>query len=63
MTSEDIIKRWRSGLTAIQVAKDYMQEYNRNATRRKEPKITKDEALYNVERVIFKFETKDWKKG
>lgn len=37
MTNEPIIKRWRSGLTAMQVAKDYMQEYNKEAKKRKEP--------------------------
>lgn len=61
MTNEAIIKRWKSGLTAVQVAKDYMNEYNKEAKKRKEPKITKDQALGFVEPVIFEYETKDWK--
>ena len=31
MTEEIIIKKWRSGQTKFSVAKDYMQEYNREA--------------------------------
>lgn len=61
MTKELIIKKWRSGKTTIQVAKDYMDEYNSQAKRRKEPKITKDQALAYVEPIIFEFETKDWR--
>ncbi len=63
MTTEEIIRKWRSGLTVVQVAKDYMTEYNRRAKRYKEAKITKDEAMAHVEPIIFEFETKDWKKG
>lgn len=61
MTNETIIKKWRSGLSKFAVAKDYMQEYNREAKKRKETKITKDQALAYVEPIIFDYETKDWK--
>ena len=61
MTKELIIKKWRSGKTTVQVAKDYMDEYNSQVKRRKEPKITKDQALAYVEPIIFEFETKDWR--
>lgn len=61
MTNEAIIKKWRIGKTTLQVAKDYMQEYNKEAKRKKEPKISKDQALAHVEPIIFKYETKDWK--
>lgn len=61
MTEETIIKIWRSGKTVLQVAKDYMQEYNKQAKRKKEPKITNYDALAYVENIIFKFETKDWR--
>ena len=61
MTNEIIIKKWRMGQTKFSVAKDYMQEYNREAKKRKEAKITKDQALAYVEPIIFDYETKDWK--
>lgn len=61
MTNETIVKKWRSGLSKFAVAKDYMQEYNREAKKRKETKITKDQALDYVEPIIFDYETKDWK--
>lgn len=61
MTNETIIKKWKIGKTTLQVAKDYMQEYNKEAEKRKEPKITKDQALAYVEPIIFEYETKDWK--
>ena len=61
MTKELIIKKWRSGKTTVQVAKDYMDEYNSQAKRRKEPKISKDQALAYIEPIIFEFETKDWR--
>lgn len=61
MTKELIIKKWRTGKTTVQVAKDYMDEYNSQAKRRKEPKITKEQALAYVEPIIFEFETKDWR--
>ena len=35
MTNEAIIKRWKSGLTTVQVAKDYMNEYNKEAKKEK----------------------------
>lgn len=61
MTNETIIKKWRMGQTKFSVAKDCMQEYNREAKKRKETKITKDQALAYVEPIIFDYETKDWK--
>lgn len=61
MTNETIIKKWRSGLSKFAVAKDYMQEYNREAKKKREPKITKDQALAYVEPIIFDYETKEWK--
>lgn len=61
MTNETIVKKWRSGLSKFAVAKDYMQEYNREAKKRKETKITKDQVLAYVEPIIFDYETKDWK--
>ena len=39
-----------------------MKSYNEKAKRRKEPKITKNEALAHVEPVIFEYETRDWRK-
>lgn len=59
MTKETIIKKWRAGYTKFTVAKDYMQEYNREAKKRREPKITKDQALAYVEPIIYEYETKD----
>lgn len=61
MTKETIINKWRIGKTTIQVAKDYMEDYNKEAKKKKEKKITKDEALAYVEPIIFEYETKDWK--
>lgn len=61
MSREEIIKMWRSGKTVLQVAKDYMGKYNKEAKRKKEPKITDYDALAYVENIIFNFETKDWR--
>ena len=61
MTNETIVKKWRSGLSKFAVAKDYMQEYNKEAKKKRESKITKDQALTYVEPIIFEYETKDWK--
>lgn len=61
MTNETIINKWKVGKTAIQVAKDYMQDCNKEAKKRREPKITRDQALAYVEPIIFEYETKDWK--
>ena len=61
MTNETIIKKWRSGKTTIQVAKDYMKEYNEEAKINRHRKITKEQALEYVEPIIFNFETKEWK--
>lgn len=60
MTNETIIKKWRIGKTTMQVAKDYMDEYNKEAKKR-EPKISKEQSLAHVEPIIFEYETKDWK--
>ena len=38
-----------------------MQEYNKQAKKKRESKITKDQALAYVEPIIFDYETKDWK--
>lgn len=35
MSEEDIIRNWKSGLTAIQIAKSYMKEHNKKAKRKK----------------------------
>lgn len=61
MTNETIIKKWRMGKTTGQVAKDYMDEYNREAKKKCEKKINKDDALRYIEPIIFEYETKDWK--
>lgn len=60
MTDETIIEIWKIGRTTMQVAKQYMQEYNKEAKIKKEKKITKDEALAHVEPIIFKYETRNW---
>lgn len=62
MIREAIIQEWRSGKTAIQVAKEHMQNYNKEAKKKKESKITQHDALAFVEPIIFEFETKDWRK-
>ena len=61
MTNETIIRKWRIGKTTLQVAKDYMDEYNKEAEKKKELKITKEQALAHVEPIIYEHETKDWK--
>lgn len=61
MTNETIINKWKVGKTAIQVAIDYMQDYNKEAKKKKEPRITREQALAYVEPIIFEYETKDWK--
>ena len=61
MTRETIINKWKIGASKFSVAKDYMQQYNKQAKIRKEPKITKDQALAYVEPIIFEYQTKDWK--
>lgn len=45
MTNETIIKKWRMGLTAIQVAKDYMDEYNKEAKKKKRDKDNKTASI------------------
>ena len=61
MTNETIIRKWRIGKTTLQVAKDYMDEYHKEAKKKKEPKITEEQALAHVEPIIYEYETKDWK--
>lgn len=61
MTNETIIRKWRIGKTTLQVAKDYMDKYNKETKKKKEPKITKEQALAHVEPIIYEHETKDWK--
>lgn len=61
MTNETIINKWKVGASKFSIAKDYMQDYNKEAKKRKEPKITKEQALTHVEPIIFEYETKDWK--
>lgn len=61
MTNETIINKWKVGKTAIQVARDYMQDYNKEAKKKKELRITREQALAYVEPIIFEYETKDWK--
>ncbi len=62
MTNETIIKKWRSGLTAMQVAEEYMKSHNKEAKVKKEPKINKKQAAAFVYPIIYEFETKDWRK-
>ena len=54
MTEEAIIRDWRSGLTAMQVAKNYMYEIN-SKLKKGEKKITKPQALAYVDPIIFDF--------
>ena len=61
MTNETIIRKWWIGKTTLQVAEDYMDEYNKEAKKKKEPKITREQALAHVEPIIYEHETKDWK--
>lgn len=61
MTDEEILKGWRSGLTTIQVAKNYMLVVN-SRLKKGEKKITKEQALAHVKPKIFNFETKGWNK-
>lgn len=61
MTDEMVIRRWKVGLSKFTVAKEYMQEYNKEAVRKGEKKINKDQALAHVEPIIFEHETKDWR--
>lgn len=63
MKEEDIIKLWRSGLSKIQIAKEYKRQYNQQIKIiRSEPRnrhsgnfITSYEALHYIERVIYKY--------
>ena len=50
-----------SRVSKFTVAKEYMQEYNKEAMRKGEKKINKDQALAHVEPIIFAYQTKDWK--
>lgn len=62
MIDEMVIRRWKVGLSKFTVAKEYMQEYNKEAVRKGEKKINKDQALAHVEPIIFEHETKDWRR-
>lgn len=57
MTEEEIIQEWKKGYSAKQVAKIYMNNFNKN---KKQGKIKECEAFEYVERIIYYFETKDW---
>ena len=61
MDNETIIKEWRRGKTTVQVANECMKEYNTQAKKNNETKITEEQALAHVEPIIYKFETKDWR--
>ncbi len=61
MNDKEIISDWKSGLTTVQVAKNYMLTFN-SKLKKGEKKITKEQALAHVEPIIFDFETKGWKK-
>lgn len=63
MTEEDIIRSWKSGLTVIAVSEEYMRLRNKELERKKEKKITIQDAMKFVEPIIYKYETKDWRKG
>ena len=63
MTNEEIIKKWRQGLSKNQLAKIYRQEYNmqikiiRSSVRHRHDGrfITNYEALRKIEQVIYKY--------
>lgn len=61
MTKETIINKWKVGASKFSIAKDYMQDYNKEAKKKKEPRITKEQALAYVEPIIYEYQTKDWK--
>lgn len=61
MNNEIIIKKWKIGKTTLQVAKEYMQDYNKEAKKKKEPRIIEEQALAYVEPIIYEYQTKDWK--
>lgn len=61
MNDKEIISDWKSGLTTVQVAKNYMLTFN-SKLKKGEKKITKEQALAHVEPIIFDFETKGWNK-
>ncbi len=58
MSEKEIIQKWKSGYSVLQISKDYMEDCNFNAHIRKEPKITQLEAQKIVEKTIFDFQTK-----
>jgi len=62
VSDEDIIRSWKMGATVEQVAKEYMRRQNKEAERKREPKIKILQAMEVVEPIIFRYETKDWKK-
>lgn len=71
MTEQEIIKKWKQGLTKNQLAKQYKREYNqqikiiRSEVRHRHSGkfITNYESLAYVERVIYKYLKKsEWYK-
>lgn len=56
MEDDDLIKMWNTGLSRINVAKEYMKDNNRKAKEKKELKrITIQQALEHVEPILFKY--------
>lgn len=62
MTNEIIIKKWRTGLNTLQIAKEYMKKHNEEAKKKKIARINLNQALAYIEPIIYEFETKDWRK-
>lgn len=56
-----IILNWKSGLSAIAIAREYRRDYNKEAKRKGQKCITEREALAYVEPKIFEYETAGWK--
>ena len=56
MEDKLIIDLWRKGLTVQQVAREYMNTFNRNL-KSGQKKITKIQAQMHVEPIIFKYQT------
>ena len=63
MQNEEIIEKWRSGLTKGQIAKQYKREYNQQIkvirselrNRHSGKYITSYEALAYIEKIIYKY--------
>lgn len=56
MEDKLIIDLWRKGLTVQQVAKEYMNSFNKKL-KNKEKKMNKIQAQRHVEPIIFKYQT------